>query len=116
MSSTAGATGVWVVQTIAGVPTIDPRPQILFGEEGHLLGTTGVNEIKGTYEARNETVRISGAGMTRMAGTPEAMDQERRFLKALEGWNAYFVRDNRLELGGPDTGIVCVSSPTPSPA
>jgi heat shock protein HslJ len=116
MSSGAGATSVWVVESIAGVPTVDPKPEISLTEDGRLVGTTGINQIKGTYEAHDETVRITGSGMTRMAGTPEAMDQERRFLKVLEGWNAFYVRDDTLEVGAPDTGLVCVSSLRPPPA
>ena len=105
----------WVVESIGGVPTIDPKPEISLLEEGRVVGSTGINRIMGTYEAENETVRISGGGMTRMAGSEEAMDQERRFLKALEGWNAFHVRDDRLELGPSATGLVCVASPPPHP-
>lgn len=115
MSNAAQAPSVWVVESIGGVPTTEPRPEISLTEDGRVFGTTGVNRINGSYEARNETVRISGAGMTRRVGTPDAMDQERRFLKALEGWNAFFVRDGRLELGPPDTGIICVASQSPPP-
>ena len=104
----------WVVESIAGQPTFDPKPQISLTEDGRVLGTTGVNRISGRYEAHNETVRITGAGMTRAAGSPEAMDQERRFLQTLEGWNAFHVSDNRLELGPPDTGLVCVLSESPT--
>lgn len=106
---------VWVVESIGGVPTIDPKPEISLTEDGRVVGTTGINRIMGTYEAENETVRISGGGMTRMAGSDEAMDQERRFLKALEGWNSFFVRGDRLELGPPDTGLVCVASSRQQP-
>lgn len=106
---------VWVVESIGGVPTIDPKPEISLTEDGRVVGSTGINRIMGTYEAENETVRISGAGMTRMAGSEEAMDQERRFLKALEGWNAFHVSDDRLELGPPETGLVCVAAPPQHP-
>jgi heat shock protein HslJ len=113
MSSAAGAASVWVVQSIAGVPTIEPKPEISLTEDGRVLGTTGVNRIKGTYEAHDETVRITGSGMTRMAGPAEAVDQERRFLKALEGWNAFHVRDDTLEIGAPGTGLTCVLAERP---
>lgn len=107
MTTETPSSTVWEVQSIAGVPTITPKPHLVLGEDGTLTGSTGVNLIKGTYEAHNETVRITGGGMTRRVDAPEAMDQERRFLKALEGWNAFYVRDDTLELGGPDTGLVC---------
>lgn len=114
MTSTPRPTSVWVVQSIAGVPTVDPKPEIFLTEDGQVAGTTGLNQIRGTYEAHDETVRITGTGMTRRAGTPEAMEQERRFLKVLEGWNAFHVTDDTLEVGPPDTGLVCVASQSAS--
>ncbi len=113
MSSESGATSVWVVQSIAGVPTIEPKPEISLTEDGRVVGTTGVNRITGTFEAHDETVRITGAGMTRMAGSAEAMDQERRFLKVLEGWNAFHVGDEALEIGPVDTGLTCTLAVRP---
>ncbi|GAA6527542.1 META domain-containing protein [Intrasporangium sp. DVR] len=107
------ATRGWTVESIAGLPTTDPKPEIALTEDGRVEGTTGVNRITGTYEAHDETVRVEGVGMTRRAGSPEAMDQERRFLQALEGWNAFHVRDGRLELGAPGTGLVCSMPPPP---
>lgn len=105
----------WTVESIAGVPTTEPRPQLSLGEDGSLTGTTGVNLIRGTYEAHDETINIGDAGMTRMAGPPEAMDQERRFLQALKGWNSFHVADGRLEIGPPDAGVVCVLNATAPP-
>lgn len=105
----------WVVESIAGVPTTEPKPQLTLGEDGRVFGTTGINRIMGAYEAQDSTVKISGGGMTRMAGSPEAMEQERRFLKALEGWHAFHTAEGRLELGPPETGIVMVAAPPPAP-
>jgi heat shock protein HslJ len=98
----------WVVESIDGLPTSDPKPRISLAEDGRLAGTTGVNRISGTYEAEEELVRIIGTGMTRMAGSPEAMDQERRFLAALEGWQAFQYGDGWLRLGRVDHGLVLV--------
>lgn len=103
----------WVVESIAGVPTVEPRPMMSLGPDGQLAGTTGVNRIKGTYEAHDETITISGAGMTRRAGPPEAMEQESRFLAALEGRHSFRLGDGRIELGAVGEGMVLVSpSPT----
>jgi heat shock protein HslJ len=120
-SSTSDATGsndigrhAWVVESIAGVPTSEPKPQLTLGEDGRVFGTTGVNRIMGTYEAQDSTIKISGDGMTRMAGPPEAMDQERRFLRALEGWHAFHTTEGRLELGAHDTGMVMVAAAPPA--
>ena len=97
---------IWVIESIGGVPTIDPKPEISLSEDGRVTGTTGINRLMGSYEADNDTVRISGAGTTMMAGSPEAMEQESRFLRAIEGWNGFLVRDDRLQFGPTDTGMV----------
>jgi len=110
MSQSQQEAHTWVVESIDGVATTAPRPQISLGEDGRLAGTTGVNRISGTYEAEGELIHIVGAGMTRMAGSAEAMDQERRFLAALEGWQAYHLRDGRLEIGPVDHPMVLVLS------
>jgi heat shock protein HslJ len=113
MTSPEWETHTWVVESIAGVPTTDPKPQISLGEDGRLSGSTGVNRIMGTYEAQGEVVRISGTGMTRMAGPPEAMEQERRFLDAIEGWQAFHMGDGRLQIGPVDRAIVLVLADPP---
>lgn len=83
------------------------------GEEGELSGTTGVNQIRGTYEAHDDTITVHGTGMTRRAGRPEAMEQERRFLAALEGRHTFRLGHGRLELGQGDHSLVLVP-PAPS--
>ena len=100
----------WVVVSIEGAPTTEPRPQISLGEDGRLTGTTGVNRIRGTYVAENSLVKVEGTGMTRLVGPPEAMEQERRFLRALEGWQAFHVGQGRLEIGPVGGGLVLVQA------
>lgn len=106
----------WVVESIAGVPTVEPRPMISLGPDGQLAGSTGVNRIVGTYEARDETITFSGGGMTRMAGPPQAMEQERRFLAALEGRHTFHIGEGRIELGAAGEGVVLVSAAPSDPA
>lgn len=113
MTDTAPVQHQWVVMSIAGVPTVDPRPMLSLGPDGQVAGTTGVNRIRGRYEAHGETIKISGAGMTRMSGSPVAMEQERRFLATLEGWHAFHRTEAGLELGRPDEGLVLVAGSTP---
>ena len=101
-------TYTWVVESILGVPTADPKPQLSLLEDGRLVGTTGCNQITGTYLAEDELVRIVGTGMTRLQGPPEAMEQERRFVEALEGWHGFHVDEGRLQLGPAGRGILLV--------
>jgi heat shock protein HslJ len=115
MSNAEQESHTWVVASIGGVPTVEPRPRLSLSEDGLLTGTTGVNRIVGTYKAENELVKVEGTGMTRMAGPPEAMDQEKRFLRSLEGWQAFHVGGGRLEIGPVDAGIVCVLADSEPP-
>lgn len=106
MSTAAQEPHVWVVETIGGVPTTDPKPSFSLSEEGLLTGTTGVNRLVGTYVAEDERIKVE-AGMTRMAGPPGAMDQERRLLRAFDGWQSFRLADGRLQIGSADSGLVC---------
>ncbi|MEW1954429.1 META domain-containing protein [Terrabacter sp. NPDC080008] len=108
MSSPSPESNTWVVEAIAGVPTSEPRPSISLGEGGLLTGTTGVNRLVGTYVAEAERIKVEGTGMTRMAGPPEAMEQERRLLRALEGWQSLRIGNDRLHIGPAESGLVCV--------
>lgn len=116
MTETSEVQHQWVVESIAGVPTLEPRPMISLGPDDELTGSTGVNRIKGSYEANDEAIRISAGGMTRMAGAPGAMEQERRFLAALEGVHTFHIGEGRLELGTAGEGLVLVSTTPRSPA
>ncbi|HET9633085.1 MAG TPA: META domain-containing protein [Terrabacter sp.] len=107
MSSPAQESHTWVVEAIGGVPTTEPRPAIALGEDGLITGTTGVNRLVGTYVAEDERIKVEGMGLTRMAGPPAAMEQERRLLGALEGWQSFRFGNGRLQIGPADTGLVC---------
>jgi len=73
------------VWSIAGVDTVEPRPEISFGDDISVSGTTGVNRFTGSYELEPEQVSLGALAGTRMAGSPEAMDQEQRFFAAFAG-------------------------------
>ena len=72
--------GAWTVQEIGGAATSEPRPELTFGPDGRLSGTTGVNRIMGQYEVKDGLLVVGDAVTTRMAGPPEAMAQEQRLL------------------------------------
>src|SRR5262245_43268165 len=116
MSGHETETYAWIVESISGRSTTDPRPRLSLGENGEVTGSTGVNRFSGTYEAEGDLVRVTAQRMTRMAGTPEAMEQEGRFLEALEGWQAFRREDRRLVFGRIAHGMVLVPGrPAPPP-
>lgn len=73
----------WIVVELAGLATSEPRPQLTFGEGGRVGGSTGVNRFGGRYAVADGVLTVTDTVMTRMAGPPEAMDQEQRLLEVL---------------------------------
>lgn len=53
-------------------------------DDGSITGHGGVNNFNGTFTRSGHEISISMLASTRMAGPPEAMDQETIFLQALE--------------------------------
>ena len=47
-------------------------------------GNASCNRLRGTWEIEGSLLTLKVQGVTRMAGTSELMDQERRLLEALE--------------------------------
>lgn len=77
----------------------DMAPTLTFAADGRAVGHAGVNRYFATYE-RGDTGRLSFAaiGSTRMAGSPDAMRQEQRYLDTLGRIDRYALRDGRLTL------------------
>jgi heat shock protein HslJ len=95
----------WVVREIGGEPTGSPQPEIVFGDEGRLTGTTSVNRLMGGYEVDGaQLVFAGGTATTRMAGPPEMMRQEQGLAALLTGSVPFELDGGRLVLGSPDAG------------
>ena len=76
-----------------------PLPQLSFGDDGGLSGTTGVNRLMGRYEVGEAAVTFGPLATTRMAGPPELMAQEQAVTRALSGEVAYALVGEGLTLG-----------------
>lgn len=80
----------WVVEDIGARGVIDyARATLLFGQDGRLSGNTSCNSYFAEYTADNTSLQIENAGVTRRACVPAVMDQESRFLNALNAVNSY---------------------------
>lgn len=90
----------WQCLTIAGAPVKDPQPPTLaFGADGRASGFAGVNRYGGSWTAAaGNALKLGPMAATRMAGPPERMDLEQRFLAALEGVDAATVQGPTLAL------------------
>lgn len=93
----------WTVQELGGVVTEPPKPQLSFGADGRLTGTTGVNRLMGQFEVRDGLLVVGDAATTRMAGPPEAMEQEQRLLELLGAEQAFDITGDTLEIGDGET-------------
>jgi heat shock protein HslJ len=104
----AGTT--WICSAVnngaGGVVTIvaDSRIDAVFGDEGQVSGSSGVNRYHGPYEADGESIEIGPLASTRMAGPAELMEQEQQYLKALEKVTRYVIDDATLTLYGGEDG------------
>lgn len=78
----------WTCTAIDGTP-VDlgavPRgaPHLTFGDDGGLSGFAGVNRVMGRWRVDDGVLAIDGPATTMMAGPPEVMELEQRFLRAL---------------------------------
>jgi heat shock protein HslJ len=75
----------WVVESLDGDALIgNSRPTIVFNQEGQVAGSASCNRYLARYELTGEGLSIAGGASTMMACDPSLMEQERRFLDALD--------------------------------
>ena len=74
---------------------------IVFGEDGRVSGTSGVNRLVGTYSVDGPLLTFGALAGTRMAGPPELMAEEQAVLAAL-AQPLTVVDAPVLEPAGPD--------------
>jgi heat shock protein HslJ/uncharacterized protein YecT (DUF1311 family) len=117
-SSSQGATGgrgaewrllTWVVGGQQKPLLQDSTILIAFDPSGKVAGYTSVNRFTGTYSFDAEG-RLkwppAGFAVTRMAGPPALMAQERAFLESLRRTSRYKVEDQQLILESANSSVV----------
>jgi heat shock protein HslJ len=100
--------GSWLLVEIDGEKVDPEAPRQVDFEEGRVSGRVGVNRFTGPYTLGGETIEFGPAAVTRMAGPPELMKLEDRFLAALEGEHPVRI-ETRLVIGD----LVLVLQPDP---
>ena len=61
--------GNWSVVEIDGNETLETaRPQLVFGEDGRVSGSTGLNRLFASFSFRDQEFELGQAATTRMAG------------------------------------------------
>ena len=96
----------WSIGSVGGEEVVEgSEPELTFGRDGRLSGTTGCNRFFGEWEADEGELSVSNLGSTRMACPPELMDQEKRVLDLLAAVERFEVReDGSLVLTSSDNG------------
>lgn len=77
---------------------------VVFGGDGMIAGSAGVNEYSATYAAAEASMTVTDPLVTtRKTGPRRLLDQERAFLGSLPRVTRYAIADGQLVLyGGPD--------------
>lgn len=77
--------GSWRLASLGGTETPEAITTVItIAEDGRVSGRGGCNGFGGNAMLRGRTIRFSRMVSTMMACAPDVMDQEQRFLKALE--------------------------------
>jgi heat shock protein HslJ len=75
----------WLLADLAGTGVVgEVRSTLTFPEAGRVAGHGGCNRFGGEARFVDGSVRFTGLVSTRRACAPAVMDQERRYLAALE--------------------------------
>ncbi|MFO1039960.1 MAG: amidohydrolase family protein [Geminicoccaceae bacterium] len=92
------ANKTWTLTALNGGPVEAPTPPTMLFSGGRLSVFGGVNQISGSYALVNDAVVMGQLVSTRMAGPPDLMALEDRFIKALREVNGFTVADDKLTL------------------
>jgi heat shock protein HslJ len=99
----------WLSSGVEKTIAPDSPVTIAFDPSGKVSGNASVNRFSGTYRF-DEDGRLrwppTGFALTRMAGSPALMTQERAFLTSLKRTSTYKVDGQQLVLQSPNASIV----------
>jgi len=103
--------GAWVVEFIGERPVIDNSPAYIeFVEEGRVGGSSSCNRFAGAYALSGSSLTFSKLVSTKKMCFPALMEQEARFLAALERVAKAQMRDGLLNLLDVKDGVVFTAS------
>lgn len=109
--------GRWQVIEIGGARVEGPSLELVFEDDGVVTGTTGINRFRAEYQVTDERLGPIQAATTRMAGPPELMDQEHRFVQALAAGGDLRSDGGQVVIGsGEHSLLLSPLDPSPHPA
>lgn len=87
----------WLLEDLGGGGVIDNVQATLnFPEAGRVAGNSSCNRFSGTVEVSGESIKFGPLASTRMACLEAAMNQETRYLSALQAAERYEWKDSYL--------------------
>ncbi|HMN97207.1 MAG TPA: META domain-containing protein [Phycisphaerales bacterium] len=99
--------GEWFVLMIEGEPLAIPAdarvPTLSFGEDDRFISFAGVNQLSGAADLsklEEGSITFLPGPMTLMAGPPELMELESRFVERLRDVKSVSIEDEELVLSG----------------
>ena len=103
--------GAWMVEYIGERPVIDNSPATIeFAGNGRVGGNASCNRFVGEYVLSGSSLSFGKLGTTKMMCPPALMEQEARFLAALEWVAKAQMRDGLLNLLDAKDGVVFKAS------
>jgi putative lipoprotein len=92
--------GTWVAEDIDGAGVIDnAQSTLVFGNDGRVSGRGGCNGYSGTVDFKGSQIVVGELMSTKMACASAVMDQETRFVAALQATRTYRMDEgNKLVL------------------
>lgn len=98
-----GLAGRWSVEVVRRgremvAPATGGDPHLWFDPAGQVIGSAGVNRVRGPARTDGDAVFLGLLAVTRMAGDPDAMDEEADLLSALERVARFRAVDDGLTL------------------
>ena len=93
------ANTAWRLKSIGGTPVLDSvEANIKFSKAVKVAGKGSCNRFFGTVKIAGDTISFPQLGSTRMACPEPVMNQESKFLKALEDAERFGVEDTTLSI------------------
>ena len=91
--------GTWVAQDIDGAGVVnDAISSLVFSNDARVTGRGACNRYNGTVEVRGASLIVGELLATKMACAPALMDQETKFLAALQATRTYRMEGDQLVL------------------
>ena len=89
----------WLVEEINGGGVVDrAQTTITFSKDGSVSGNTSVNRFRGAATVDGNMLSFGPLATTRRAGPPALMQQEAKFLKAIETTGLLLLRNDKGDL------------------